>query len=417
MAFPALYTIRQRFPHDCLADVLGTLRAELAGCPARVRPGMRVALAVGSRGIANLAAVVRETVDWVRAQGGEPFIVPAMGSHGGATAAGQKAVLAEYGITEAGVGAPVRSSMEVVELPRGDCALPVYCDRLAAAADATIIINRVKPHTSFHGRHESGLMKMTAIGLGKHQQALAIHARGVTGLRDLMPRVAAQILAQGNILLGIALVENAYDETCHLAVLPAAEIAEREPALLEMARARMPRLPLDDIDLLIVEEMGKNISGLGMDPNIIGRLKIAGQPEPETPHIRLIYVRDLTEATQGNATGMGLADLMARRAAEKIDYRATYANVITTGWLERGKLPVVADTDRAALEIAECSLATQAAPPWRIVRVRNTLHLDLLQVSAPALDALAGRADIEHLGAAALTARDADTLAPFPTGG
>ena len=310
MTYPRLTPIRQHFSTHRLENVASELKAQLQACAAAlppkaaIRPGARIAIAVGSRGIAHLVEIVRQVAAWVKSQGAEPFIVPAMGSHGGATAAGQRKVLEGYGLTEAAVGAPIVSSMDVVELPQGDAEVPVYYDAAAHAADGTIVINRIKPHTSFHGRHESGLMKMIAIGLGKHAQALAIHNLGVRGLREVMPQVARQALRSANILLGVAIVENANDETMIVRAIPAGCIAEEEPALLEIARAQMPRLPVPELDLLIVDEMGKDISGLGMDTNVIGRLKIPGQPEPERPRIRVIYVRDLTDATHGNAVGM-----------------------------------------------------------------------------------------------------------------
>lgn len=371
------------------------LRRELVSSGVAISPGERMAVAVGSRGIAELETLVRGVVDWIKAAGGLPFIVPAMGSHGGATAEGQAAVLAGYGITAERVGAPVCSSMDVVELPRGECPVPVFFDRYAAAADGTVIINRVKPHTSFRGRYESGLMKMLAIGLGKHRQALAIHALGVPGLREVMPAVARQVLAHANVRLGVAVVENARDELMTLRAIPAERMADEEPALLELARAHLPRLPLERVDVLIVDEIGKNISGLGLDPNVIGRLKIRGQPEPERPDIRAIIIRDLTSGTHGNATGMGLADIMLRRAYEKIDFKATYANVATTGFLERGKVPVIADTDREALSLAFGMAGMPPPDQARIVRIRNTLHLEELWASPAAVAALEGRDGIE----------------------
>jgi len=390
-----MFHVRQRFARPQVQDPACALRAELAGCGVRLKPGSRVAIAVGSRGIANLESLVREIVSWARRLQAEPFIVPAMGSHGGATAEGQVEVLAGYGITPDRVGAPVRSSMDVVELPREACPVPVYFDRLASEADATILINRVKPHTSFRGRFESGLMKMLAIGLGKHRQALAIHGLGVPGLRDVMPAVARQVLAHANVVLGIAVVENACDEIAAVKAIPADRIPVEEPALLELARANMPSLPLERIDLLIVDEIGKNVSGLGMDPNIIGRLKIRGQPEPDRPGIGVILVRDLTSATHGNATGMGLADIILRRAFAKIDFKATYANVMTTGFLERGKVPMIVDTDREALDLATRSVSMPPWPQARVLRIRNTLSLDSLHASAAAVDALRGHDGVE----------------------
>jgi hypothetical protein len=386
--------IRQAFARPQVADPVAALRLELDGCGVPVASGARIAIAVGSRGIANLEPLVREVVRWVRSRGGAPFIVPAMGSHGGATAAGQAEVLAGYGISEARVGAPVRSCMDVVELPRDACPVPVTFDRLAHEADATIVLNRIKPHTSFRGRYESGLMKMLAIGLGKHPQALAIHARGIEGLREIMPAVARQVLAHANVVLGVAVVENACDETMLVKAIPAARIPGEEPALLDLARAHRPHLPLDAIDLLVVDEIGKNISGLGMDTQVIGRLKIRGQPEPATPDIRAILVRDLTPETHGNAAGMGLADILLRTAFSRIDFRATYANVMTTGFPERGKLPMVAETDAEALQWAFRMAGMPGPAEARVLRIRNTLRLDRLQASPAAVEALRGRADI-----------------------
>lgn len=395
MAYPPMSVIRQRFPNEKLADVEGRLRAELGLSGVHIRPGSRIAIAVGSRGIANLKGMVREIVRWVKSQQAEPFIVPAMGSHGGATAEGQAEVLAGYGITKDEVGADIVSSMDVVSLRQDTAEVPVYFDRNAHGADGTILLNRIKPHTSFRGRYESGLMKMIAIGLGKHAQALAIHNLGVRGLREVMPAVAMQSLRHGNILLGIAVVENASDETMLIRALPVNHIAQEEPGLLEIARAQMPRLPVGNLDVLIVNEMGKNISGLGMDTNVIGRLKIPGQPEPETPRIRIIYARDLTVESHGNAVGMGLADIIHRRLFEKIDFAATYENAATATFLERAKVPMVADTDRQALDWALRACNQSDPSGLRIIRIQNTLRLDVLQVSPAVLDEVGGRPDIE----------------------
>ncbi|HSW45943.1 MAG TPA: DUF2088 domain-containing protein [Phycisphaerae bacterium] len=391
--------VRQRFASEHIEDVAGALRQELARCGLKVPPG-KIAIAVGSRGIANLATLVRETVAWVRSQGGEPFIVPAMGSHGGATAAGQQCLLEEYGITEAAVRAPIRSSLAVVELDRGDLEIPVYMDAEAGRAAGVIVINRIKPHTSFHGRYESGLMKMMAVGLGKQRQAEAIHRFGVQGLRDLMPRVACRVARHGRILLGLGIVENAYDQTLKIRVLPSDAIPEAEPALLDLARSHMPRLPVEDIDLLIVDEMGKDLSGLGIDPNVVGRLRIAGQPEPASPRIRLIVVRDLTAASRGNAAGMGLADIVIRRLFEKIDRAATYENTLTSTFVERAKVPMIADTDREAMGFSTRLLRDVELSDLRIVRIRSTLHLAEVLVSSAVLRDVQGLPEIEVMGPA-----------------
>lgn len=414
MDYPPLVKVRQQFCASRLEDVRAELQSQLEVCGVGIRPGARIAVAVGSRGIANLAAMVRQVVAWVKSHQAVPFVVPAMGSHGGATAEGQQRVLEGYGIIESAVGAPIVSSMQTVSLPQGDAEVPVYFDAAAHGADGTILINRIKPHTSFHGRYESGLMKMIAVGLGKHAQALAIHKLGVCGLREVMPQVATEALRHGNILLGIAVVENAYDETMLVRAIPAARIAAEEPALLETARAQMPKLPVADIDLLIVEEMGKNISGLGMDTNVIGRLKIPGQPEPESPHIRVIYARDLTAETHGNAVGMGLADIVTRRLFEKIDFAATYENASTSTFLERAKVPMIADTDRHAMAwtLRACGHPNPAG--LRIVRIRNTLRLDLLEVSPAVLGEVNGSEHMEVLGPPGSLLDSSGEMAPFP---
>ena len=404
--------VRQRFVADKLDDVASALRAELAASGVSVKRGTRIAIAVGSRGIANLPLIVRETVAWVRAQGGEPFIVPAMGSHGGATADGQRAVLESYGITEVAAGVPIESSMDVVELPRGELEVPVYFDKQAAAADGVIVINRIKPHTSFRGPYKSGLMKMIAVGLGKHAGARAIHQLGVAGLRDTMPRVARQILRQGRILLGVGIVENGYDETMLVRAIPGGKIPDKEPELLARATAAMPSLPVDELDILIVDEIGKNISGTGVDTNIIGRLKIYGQPEPDKPRIRIIVVRDLSETSRGNAYGIGLADIITRRLFAKIDFPATYANILTTGFFERGKVPLIAETDRDALTIALRGCEPLDPSQARIMRIRDTLHLDEVHVSSAVLTAIGNRENIEVLGPGGNLFNGND-LAPF----
>ncbi len=413
MTYPQMATIRQRFSTQRLEDVAGCLRAELGDSGVRLSPGSRIAIAVGSRGIASLTLLVREVVAWVKSQGATPFIVPAMGSHGGATSDGQRRVLEGYGITASAVGAPIHSSMEVVQLPQGDAEVPVWFDRAASEADGTLFINRIKPHTSFHARYESGLMKMIAIGLGKHAQALAIHSLGVRGLCEVLPQVARQVLRHGNLRLGVGVVENARDEIMLVRAMAARSVPDEEPALLEIARAQMPRLPVADLDVLIVDEMGKNISGLGMDTNVIGRLKIPGQPEPESPRIRIIMARDLTAETHGNAVGMGLADIITRTLFSKIDFAATYENAATSTFLERAKVPMIAETDRQALDWAVRACNAGELSALRIVRVRNTLSLETLQVSPAVLAELAERDDIEVVHPARNLLADDNQLAPF----
>jgi len=377
-----LHRAEVRFARPVVSDLETTIARQFKSALFGSR--RTIAIAVGSRGIANITRIVKQTVSSLREFGLEPFIVPAMGSHGGATAEGQAEVLASYGINEKEVGCPIRSSMEVVELSSEGLEHPLYMDRQAWAADGILLINRIKPHTDFHGTYESGLVKMAVIGLGKEPQALAIHHFGVRGLRELIPKAGARLLDLGKIVAGIAIVENACDETAHVELIPANQILAREPALLEEARKNMPRLPVDEIDVLIVDELGKNISGSGMDTNIIGRIRIPGEPDPPSPRIRSIVVDDLTAESHGNATGLGLADVITRRFYNKIDFATTYRNIITSSFLERGKTPIVAETAHEAFKIALRSCGAVTPGTERVIRIHNTLHLSEIYLS-PAL--------------------------------
>ncbi|HKJ86424.1 MAG TPA: DUF2088 domain-containing protein, partial [Spirochaetia bacterium] len=336
---------------------------------------------------------------WLRDHGAQPFIVPAMGSHGGATAEGQAAVLASYGITEETMGAPVRSSMETVQLDSGDLDLELFMDRYAAESDGVLLVNRVKLHTDFHGYPESGLMKMGVIGLGKHAQALAVHGRGIRGLKEFILPAGRRILESGKILGGLAIVENAYDRPVRITAADATRIEALERELLGLASARMARLPLEDIDLLIVDDMGKDVSGTGLDTNVIGRTRIFGEAEPETPRVRSILVTRLTEASHGNAIGIGLVDVITRELYDAIDFGATYENGLTSSFSERIKVPFVAESldeaVRAALRFVglhpDPDVALRTA---KIVRVRSTLELSHLMVSEAAAALLRDAADV-----------------------
>lgn len=383
MALPKLVKVRQEFPRPRVENVGEELRKELCKeeITGLVEPGMRVAVTAGSRGISNIDLILRSLVEALKEAGAEPFIVPAMGSHGGATAEGQAAVLEGLGITKESVGAPVRSSMEVVELDRTEGGVPVYMDRLAGEADGVVLVGRIKPHTSFSSEVESGLSKMASIGLGKHEQALLLHAEGVRGIRDHMVEIAEKVYASGKILFGVGIVENAYKETATIEAIPVERIPEREKELLREARRLMPKLPVSEIDVLFVDEIGKNYSGTGMDTNIIGRLRIPGVEEPSSPNIRYIIVGDLSRKSGGNALGIGLADLTTRRLFEKIDLDATNQNVLTSTFLERAKVPMVLENDREALGAAiRCNWGV-APEDTRFVRIPNTLDLHYLYLS------------------------------------
>jgi hypothetical protein len=392
-----LSKIRQQFERHALRDPITAVREQLARLDDLIQPRSRIAIAVGSRGVNHLPSIASEVVAHVKRRGAQPFIVPAMGSHGGATAEGQAEVLSAYGISEQTVHAPVRATMEVVELKKGDLPISVFMDRYAYESDGVILINRVKPHTDFHGRYESGLMKMALIGLGKREGALAVHRFGVFGLRELIAPGARRVLAEGKILGAVGLVEDAYHGTMVVKVLKANEIADEEPGLLELARKNMPRLPVKAIDVLVIDRMGKEISGVGMDPNITGRLGVNGEHDPTAPQIGAMVVCDLTEQSNGNAIGVGLADVITRRLYDKIERHATYANVITSSFLERGKIPVAVDSDREAFEVALRGCGQASNGRERALRIRDTLHLEDLYVSAAVLDELRGAPGIDVL--------------------
>jgi hypothetical protein len=361
-------------------------RLDLDAAIGRIVPaaGRRIAIGVGSRGITDLQAMVRRLVDRVKRAGASPFIVPAMGSHGGATPEGQLEVLASLGITVADMGCPLEATMDTVVAGRTAGGLPAHIDAIAAKADGIVLINRVKMHTSFHGHLESGLHKMLAIGLGKEKAATLLHSRGPDGLRDDMPEVARVLLGKVPFLAGFGVVEDGTHRPVALKGLSAAELEPGERELLKLARSLAPALPFADLDVLVVEAIGKDVSGTGMDTNVIGRLRIPGKPEPESPRIKAIVACDLTEATHGNALGMGLADFATRRLAGKVDFKLTSKNVLASGFIERGRMPLVLDDEAAALRAA-IDHAFRDRPEGkagaRIVAIRTTLDLQEFLVS------------------------------------
>jgi hypothetical protein len=394
MEIPRLIKVRQYFKREYIEDVEDRVRGEILKLGISIKPGSEIAIAVGSRGIRNIDRIVKATVEVVKEMGGKPFIVPAMGSHGGATAKGQKELLEGYGIREEVIGAPIRSSMEVVELPSDGLVNRVFMDKIAYSADGTIVINRIKPHTDFHGDIESGLLKMCVIGLGKHKQAIEIHRFGTYGLRHLIPLTAERIIKYGNIIFGIAIVENAYDETMIIEGVRPEEFEETDKRLLKIARENMPSLPVDNLDLLIIDQMGKDISGAGMDTNIIGRIYIDGEPEPEKPKITRIVVTDLTEKTHGNAIGIGLADFTTRKLFERIDFNATYQNAVTSTFVLRGKIPIIAEDSRTAIEWALRTCGPIEIENAKIIRIKDTLSLSEMYVSRSILDEIKHRVEV-----------------------
>lgn len=395
---PKMVRIRQKFARPICADVTAEVKKEVAQFLHKLPSGARVAIAVGSRGISNIKEVAAAVVQEIKRCGAKPFIVPAMGSHGGATAEGQKKVLESYGINEHSVGAPIISSMEVIKIGILDNNVPVYFDKNASQADAIIPINRVKPHTDFHDEIESGIAKIMVIGLGKHKGALSIHKHGAAGLHHLVPAAARLIMEKMPIVFGVAIVENAYHETALIKAIGRDEFEEKEKKLLLKAKELMPYLPSDKIDLLIVEEMGKNISGSGMDTNIIGRMMILGEKEPSSPQIKRIVVLDLSQETHGNAAGLGLADFITKKVFDKINYKETLVNILTARFIIRGKTPLNLDNDRETIEIALDTCWGVQSERARVVRIKNTLRLAEVYISEALTEELTGRDDIEVIG-------------------
>ncbi len=414
---PLMHAVRQRFAALPEIDALATLAAgwpRAAGRLAELAPGARVAVAVGSRGITDIVPVVRDVIARLRAAGCAPFVVPAMGSHGGATAEGQAEVLRTLGITEAAVGAPLRATMDVV--PLGDAhGIPLYLDRYAREADGVVLINRVKPHTDFVGPIESGLMKQLVIGLGKQVGAEHYHRLGVArGLEETIPAAARALLRRVDVLFGVALVENEVHRTAALEVVTPDELEEVERGLLELARRHLPGLPVDDVDLLVVDEMGKDISGNGLDPNVVGKAAPAYSAPRARPRVSRIFVRDLTAATEGNAAGLGVTDAITLRLLEKIDHGATAVNAFTSCAPEDARIPAVFACDRDAVVSLLTTIRPASAADLRLVWIRNTLALSELWVSAGCLARLPGAAvSVDETPRALPFDARGDLLSPF----
>lgn len=388
--------VRQQVSTERVNDVVATTRAGLRSLPLndRVRSGMRIAVGVPSRGISCMPQVVRVVIDELRALNAQPFLVPAMGSHGGGTAEGQRAVLEGYGLDEKVTGVPIISSLETVQIGETDNGMPVVIDKHAAAADGMIVINRIKEHTAFKARWESGLLKILSVGLGKERGAVEIHNWGVA---DAMPAAARIVLARMPVLAGIAIVENGCHEPARIEVLSPQRIEIEEPTLLDLARRLLPKIPaeLEPIDLLIVQEMGKDISGTGMDLNVIGMWRRTGGPI--SPRINVVAVLDMTPNSHGNALGVGHADLISQRLRDKIDSAATYTNCLTAHNLAGGKIPITLTNDRDVIEAGLAGIAPERA---RGVLIRNTLALDLLWVSEPLLPIVETTPTLKQIGAA-----------------
>lgn len=411
MDFPPITLLRQKTTAPAVDNLPESVRRTWLDSRLRQRlnHGDRVAVAVGSRGIANIATIVRATLQALGELGAKPFVVAAMGSHGGGTAEGQRRILADYGVSEEALGVPVKTAMDVVQIGINSWDEPVYWDKNAWEADAVVTVSRVKPHTDFHGRYESGIVKMLAIGLGKREGAAQHHRWGVRGLSEMMPETARLIIEKSRFAAGLAILENSREETAHLRCLDREEVLSEEPRLLENAKRWIGRLPFDQLDLLVIGEIGKNYSGAGIDPNVVGRLLMEGQPEPESPRITRICALDLSPESHGNGTGIGIADLTTDRAIAAIDPAPTRLNSLTACCLWRSKLPFSEANDRDCIEMG---LKTCWQPDRRAVRmaiIPNTLEVSELWVSPPLA------AEARKLSAAQL---DGDSrLAPFDGSG
>jgi len=395
---PEMARARQIFDRPVIEDLRAEVRAELSKdeISSCIKPGMRIAITSGSRGVANIALVTREIVGFLKEKGAVPFIIPTMGSHGGATAEGQRRIIEEYGVTEEYCGCEILSSMEVKHIGCTDEGHKVLIDKYAAESDGIIVLGRIKAHTEFRGPYESGLMKMITIGLGKQQGAEVCHEAGFKHMGKLVPLFANAILEQAPILFGVGLIENAYDETCVVKALTPAQIREEEPALLIRAKELMAKIWIEDVDVLIVDKIGKDISGNGADPNITGKFSTpwaAGGIDAQRS-----VVLDLTDATHGNATGVGVFDSTTRRLFDKMSFEATYPNAITSTVLLVGHIPLVLENDRDAIAIAlkSCNETDKENP--RVIRIRDTMHLDEILISKALIEEAREHPNMEVIG-------------------
>lgn len=413
MTIPKMIEVTQSFPPPRALDVPALVREQFAGSGVlqQVKPGMRIAVGVGSRGISNLAQIVKAALEVLEGAGARPFIVPAMGSHGGATPEGQTRVLAEYGVTAESMGVPIEATMAVRKIGEAFGGRDVVFSAAALDADAVAAINRVKPHTDFHGPMGSGIQKMLAIGFGKQVGANLAHQAAVhEGYLEAFREYARVALEKVPVLCGVAILEDQHHETADIEVLPRHEIVPGESRLIQSAAELLPRLPLNEVDLLIVDEMGKEISGTGMDTNVIGR-EIHGYSTllsehghaPANDHSVLIHrilVCSLTEKTNGNGTGLGLADFATKRLVEALDLKSTYVNALTSLGLTTPKIPIYFDNDREAVEQSLATLASRHPERLRVVRIANTLRLEKMLASESCVEALRGRPGVTLGGAA-----------------
>ena len=399
MDLPLMYRIRQSFNDTKVSDLSQTVRAELHKLSlTEVKPGHRVAITAGSRGIANIADILAAIVAFFQSLHAEPFIFPAMGSHGGATPEGQIVMLEQLGVTESYLKAPIVSSMEVEQISQTEDGVPVYIDKNALSADHICVVNRIKSHTKFKAPIESGLMKMMAIGMGKQKGAEFYHKAAIQyTFPKIIVDAGRRVIKKAPILCGLAIVENGYGETAKIVALRPENIEHEEEDLLKLSKKMMAKLPFNEIDLLIVDEMGKDISGVGIDPNITGRNRDLLGVFPHPTKIKRLFVRDLTAKSKGNAVGIGLADITTQRLVDKIDRHATYINCITGISPEKAAIPMYVANDRKAIEIALGSVGLISSNKSKIVRIKNTLELDVVEASEAYAKAFHQGTDLEIL--------------------
>ena len=401
IGYPQVFRVRQKFDAPRVEDVPGTVHAELRRLQLaqKVKQGDTVAITAGSRGVANIPAILRAVAEHFRSLGAKPFLVPAMGSHGGATAAGQRAVIEAYGVTEQAVGCPIRATMETVVVCRTAEGIPVHFDRFAFEADHVMVVNRIKPHTRFVGDIESGLMKMLLIGLGKCAGATVYH-RAIQDydFGQIIRSVAGEVLKRCRVVAGLGIVENALDQTAWIEAIRPDDFHSREKHLLQLAKQWMPRLPFRHVDILLIDQIGKDISGTGLDTNVVGRkFDDHKAVEGEFPKVKVIAVRGLTEATHGNAVGLGIAEFCRSRVVREMDVQATRLNAIIASHLAAGMQPMDYETDREILDVALGTIGLVDPPNAKLLWIRNTLRLEQMECAAAYLEEARARDDLEIL--------------------
>ena len=365
----------------------------------RIKPGNKIGITVGSRGITNIKLIVKEVIYELKNLNALPFILPAMGSHGGANSEGQKKILASYGITEKEMGVPIMASMDVIQVGKVENKIPIYFSKVAIKADGIIALNRVKMHTDFKSNIvESGMSKILVIGLGKAAGARSIHSLGVYGLKNIIPQAAELIIRKAPIVQGIGILENSYNQTMKISFVPPENIINCDSKLLKISKEVMPMLPIEDIDIVITQEIGKNISGTGLDTKVIGRFYINGEKEIEKPNIKRLVVLDITEESHGNALGIGLADIATKQLVNKINYKDMYANAITSTFLNRAKVPITVDSEKEAVEIAVKTCGKSEQNNLKLLIIKNTLDLEYLYVSEAVWNEIKDNKNIESCG-------------------